>query len=120
MAETVAQSPAALVTNVIKRTFEGDLSALDGHPGMGSLRQHFPAFKAAFPDVKAELQQTMVDGDRVAMHWIFSGTHSGTFYGIAPTGKSVRMQNLSIARVEGDRIVQYNSEVGWLTALTQI
>jgi predicted ester cyclase/2-polyprenyl-3-methyl-5-hydroxy-6-metoxy-1,4-benzoquinol methylase len=120
MAEAIAHNPAALVTDVIKRTFEGDPSALDGHPGMASLRQHFPAFKAAFPDIKAELQQTLVDGDRVAMHWMFSGTHSGSLFGIPPTGKTVRMQNVGIARVEGDRVVQYNSEVGWLTALTQI
>jgi predicted ester cyclase/2-polyprenyl-3-methyl-5-hydroxy-6-metoxy-1,4-benzoquinol methylase len=120
MAETVVHSRAALVTDIVKRTFEGDLSVLDGHPGMASLREHFPAFKAAFPDIKAELQQTIVDGDRVAMHWIFSGTHSGTFFGIPPTGKRVRMQNVGIARVEGDRVVQYNSEVGWLTALKQI
>jgi len=30
--------PAALVTNVITRTFEGDLSARDQHPGMASPR----------------------------------------------------------------------------------
>ena len=120
MAQTVTHSPAALVTDILKRAFEGDLAVLDRHPGMASLREHFPAFRTAFPDIKAELQQTMVDGDRVATHWIFSGTHSGPFHGIPPTGKSVRMQNVSIARVEGDRVVQYNSEVGWLAALTQI
>jgi len=120
MPEVITRSPSTLVTDVIKRVFDGDLSVLDRHPGMTSLRQHFPSFKAAFPDIKAELQQTMVDGDRVAMHWILSGTHTGTLYGIPPTGKAVRMQNVSMARVEGDRIVQYNSEVGWLTALMQI
>jgi len=84
------------------------------------VRQTFPAVKAAFPDMKAELQQTMVDGNRVAAQWVFSGTHSGTFFGIPPTGKPVRIQNVAIARVEGDRIVEYNSEVGWLAALKQI
>ena len=56
MAETLAHSPATLVTDVIKRTFACDLSVLDKHPGMASLRQHFPAFKAAFPDIRGDLK----------------------------------------------------------------
>src|SRR5690349_12952878 len=120
MSDVITRSPAMLVTDVIKRMFDGDLAALDRHPGLAALKETFPRVKAAFPDIKAELQQTMVDGDRVATHWIFSGTHTGTFYGIPPTGKPVRTQNVSIARVDGDRIVEYNSEVGWLRVLTDI
>jgi predicted ester cyclase/2-polyprenyl-3-methyl-5-hydroxy-6-metoxy-1,4-benzoquinol methylase len=120
MSDVITRSPAALVTDVIKRLFDGDIAVLEPHPGLASLKQTFPAVKAAFPDIRVELQQSMVDGDRVAAHWIFAGTHTGPFYGIPPTGRAVRMQNVSIARVDGDRIVEYNSEVGWLQALIQI
>jgi len=120
MADTIAYSPAALVTDVLKRAFDGDLAVLDRHPGMAAMQRTFPVVQAAFPDIKAELQQMLTDGDRVATHWILTGTHTGTFFGIPPTGKPVRMQNISIVRVDGDRIVQFNSEVGWLQMLVQI
>lgn len=120
MAHTTSIDPAEIVRTTIQSAFAGDLAALDAHPGMEALRSHFPAFKAAFPDIKAEIQQQIVDGDRVATHWIFSGTHQGTFYGIPATGKPVRFQNVSIARVKDGRVVAYNSETGWLTMLTQI
>jgi predicted ester cyclase len=54
------------------------------------------------------------------MHWVFSGTHEGELYGVPPTGKKVSFQNISISRVEDGRIVQYNSEIGFLSVLMQL
>jgi predicted ester cyclase len=117
---TENESPAAIVRSVFQTIFSGDFSPFDTHPGLESLKKHFPSMLVAFPDFRAELKQQMVDGDRVATHWIFRGTHLGDLYGIPGTGKPVEFQNLSISRVVDGRIVSYNSEVGWLTALRQI
>lgn len=119
-AASAASDPAAVVRATFGRVFAGDTAVFEAHPGLEALRLHFPAMLAAFPDFSAELIQQLVDGDRVASHWIFRGTHRGDLYGVAPTGKPVRFQNLGICRVDGDRIVQYNSEVGWLTVFRQI
>jgi SnoaL-like polyketide cyclase. len=37
-----------------------------------------------------------------------------------PTGKPVQFQNLSVSRVENGKIVQYNSEVGYLSVFMQL
>src|SRR5438105_4990633 len=112
-------SDVASSANVVRSTFEaifrGDFSVFSEHPGLTALKEHFPPMLAAFPDFTAELKQQLIEGDRVAMHWIFRGTHRGELFGIPPTGKAVQFQNLGISRVEHGRIVQYNSEVGWLT-----
>lgn len=113
-------APARLVRSVFSTIFAGDFSVFDAHPGLGALRQHLPPLRAAFPDFSAELRQQLVDGDRVATHWVFRGTHDGPLFGFPPTGKPAEFQNLSICRVQDDRIVQYNSEVGWLTAFKQL
>lgn len=76
--------------------------------------------RTAFPDAVIELQQQLVDGDRVASHWIIRGTHLGDFLGIAPTGRAVKYQNIGIATVIDGRVVQYNAENGWLTVLRQL
>ena len=113
------------VGDVLRETIEtlfatGDVSCLETHPGMESLGKNFVKIKAAFPDIKTELQQQLIEGDRVASHWSLSGTHLGDFFGIPPTGKTVRFQNLSIAKIENGKIIQYNSELGWLAILLQI
>ena len=114
------EAPAAVVRAVFERLFASGISALEGHPGMDALRSAFPVLKAAFPDLAIELQQQLVDGDRVASHWILSGTHLGEFFGIPATGKPVKYQNIGIATVSDGRIVRYNAESGWLTVLRQI
>src|SRR5205085_7104850 len=106
--------------STFERIFAGDMSAIAEHPGLASLQRAFPSMLAAFPDFTAEFKQQLVDGDRVAMHWIFRGTHKGELYGVPPTGKSVQFQNISISRVENGRIVAYNSEVGWLSVFREI
>ncbi len=112
--------PAAVVRETLAAAFAGHLDALDGHPGMGALKAALPKVFTAFPDFSAEFKQQVDEGDRVATHWVFRGTHRGELFGIAPTGRAVQFQNVSISRVEDGRIVQFNSEVGWLTALMQI
>ena len=114
------ESPDAVVRSVFQTIFSGDFSPFESHPGLAALQKHFPAMLVSFPDFRAELKQQIVEGDRVATHWVFRGTHLGDLYGIPGTGKPVEFQNLSISRVVDGRIVSYNSEVGWLTVLRQI
>ncbi|MFN2601822.1 MAG: ester cyclase [Gemmatimonadaceae bacterium] len=114
------KSTGAIVRSTFERIFAGDMSVIVEHPGLASLQKAFPSMLAAFPDFSAEFKQQLIDGDRVAMHWIFRGTHKGELYGVPPTGKSVQFQNLSISRVENGRIVAYNSEVGWLAVFREI
>ena len=112
--------PAAVVREVFERLFSEGVAALNGHPGMESLRAAFPTLKSAFPDITPELQQQLIDGDHVVSHWILRGTHLGEFFGIPATGKPVKYQNIGIARVVDGKIVQYNAESGWLTVLRQV
>lgn len=114
------QQPASVVREVFERLFTTGVDALDGHPGMGALREAFPVLKTAFPDLRIELQQQLVEGNRVASHWVLTGTHLGDFFGVAATGRAVRYQNIGIATVVDGKIVQYNAESGWLTVLRQI
>lgn len=117
---SAASDPASVVRDVFQRLFLIGIAALDGHPGMEALRAAYPMIKTAFPDAVLELQQQLMDGDRVASHWIVRGTHLGDFFGIAPTGKAVKYQNIGIATVIDGKIVQYNAESGWLAVLRQI
>jgi len=116
-----SKNPSEILRETIETLFAtGDINCLEAHPGMSDLSKNFLKVKAAFPDIKTELQQQLMEGEQVASHWILHGTHLGELFGIPPTGKTVRFQNLSIARVEDGKIIQYNSEIGWLSILMQI
>src|SRR6478672_5268380 len=106
---TLTKAPAQIARETIETLFTThDLSVLDPHPGMESLRKVFPAFIKGLPDIKIELQQQVVEGNRVSSHWVFNATHLGNLYGIPPTGKAVKFQNINIMKIEDGKIVQYN------------
>ena len=113
-------SPGRVVVAMIQGIVEKGVEALEPHSGMEHLRRLWPSVQAAIPDFRAELEQQLVEGDRVASLWSFSGSHQGPLFGVPATGKPVRFQNLSIAQVTVGEVVQYNSETGWLDFLMQV
>lgn len=65
-------------------------------------------FHAGFPDLDTKVEFTISEGDKVAVRWRASGTHTATFQGVPPTGKRVEISGCAVYRVVNDRIVE-----GW-------
>jgi predicted ester cyclase len=53
----------------------------------------------AFSDKKVTIEDILAEGDLVAAHFVVTGTHIGTFLGIAPTGKTIRMTATGIFHI---------------------
>jgi steroid delta-isomerase-like uncharacterized protein len=74
----------------------------------------------AFPDVQFKIQDTIVEGSRVVVRWDMEGTHGGSFAGVAPTGRRITNQGISIYRVVDGQIVEGWSQVDRLGVLQQV
>jgi len=61
--------------------------------------------RAAFPDMRFEIADLIVDGDRAAARWMMHATHHGAYLGVPPTGRSVAVTGMNIFHVEAGRIV---------------
>ena len=55
--------------------------------GRAAIENVYRAFVTSFPDMTIENPDLIVDGDRVVQTVTFSGTNTGGFMGMAPTGK---------------------------------
>jgi steroid delta-isomerase-like uncharacterized protein len=86
-------------------------------------KQLVRALRAAFPDLKFKLEDTIAEGDRVATRWTMTGTHLGELPGRAPTGKTMTVSGMDIFHIAGGRIqeiwVNMDSlgqaqQLGWL------
>jgi predicted ester cyclase len=75
-------------------------------PGREGLKQMVGAFRAAFSDIRATVDDQIAEGDEVAWRWTFQGTHSGEFMGIPPTGKTITLTGISIDRLAGGKFVE--------------
>lgn len=66
------------------------------------------AFRAAVPDLRAEIEDLVVAGDRVAVHLHFRGSFTGTFQGVRGAGQAVDFQAFDLYRVDADGRIAEN------------
>ncbi|HEX8997778.1 MAG TPA: ester cyclase [Ktedonobacterales bacterium] len=52
--------------------------------------------RSAFPDLRLDIDDLLVEGDEMAVRYTVQGTHEGDFIGIAPTHKRVLWSGISI------------------------
>ena len=69
-------------------------------PSRESLKELQMGIARAFPDGKMTINSMIAEGDKVVTHKTFDGTHKGEFFGISPTGRSVKFDSLVKTRFE--------------------
>lgn len=68
-------------------------------------------YHKAFSNSAVDILLQIAEGDYVATHWRFTVTHTGPYFGHAPTGKEVRWTGVQIDRFESGKITE--SWVSW-------
>jgi len=85
---------------------------VDGSPtGLAVYADGLRDVVRAFPDYRWELRHLLVDGDWIAAHFVDSGTHQGSAFGVPATGRRVQTQEFAFYRVEDGNIAEV-----WVTA----
>ncbi|MCY0997606.1 ester cyclase [Myxococcus sp. MISCRS1] len=70
----------------------------DMMPGREGIKQGFAGLRAAFPDIRFELEDLVAEGDKVACRITARATHRGPFMGFAATGLPVSYTLLDLLR----------------------
>lgn len=65
-------------------------------------------FKALLPDFKITIKDIIAEGNKVASRGVVSGTHSGSYLDIEPTGRQVSIPYMDLWRIENGKFVE-----GW-------
>ena len=111
----------AIVTRYLREVWDnGDMSVLDellspdfrSHSGAQDRqgnredeRRMVASFLEAFGNFKTTILDQLADGDKVCTRWTAVGVHRASFAGVPPTGRTVAMSGMEIARISGGRIV---------------
>ncbi|MGB9941191.1 ester cyclase [Methanosarcina sp.] len=74
--------------------------------GPEELKQFLSIYFDAFPDFRADVEDLIAEGDRVASRATCYGTHQGELMGIAPTGRQVTVPVICISRLADNKIVE--------------
>lgn len=74
----------------------------------------------AFPDLTFDIDELIVEDDRVAVRWTALGTHEGSLMDVPATGKSVAVTGMSILHIEDGKITETYSNQDMLGLLQQL
>jgi steroid delta-isomerase-like uncharacterized protein len=75
--------------------------------GVETFKARAGAIRSAFADIKIVVDDLLLDGDAVAWRWTLTGTHVGSFAGLAPTGRRATVRGVNFQRLKGSRVVEH-------------
>jgi steroid delta-isomerase-like uncharacterized protein len=74
--------------------------------------------RAAFPDMRMDVEDIFASGDKVCVRVRYTGTHQGAFMGLPPSGKRVDAQLIDIMGMGADGLC--NEHWGVMDQLTMM
>ena len=75
--------------------------------GLPAQRENFRAIFARMPDVRAQVEDSVIAGDRVVARMTLHATHTQPLQGIAPTGRRFALRTIDIWRVENGKFAEH-------------
>ena len=75
-------------------------------PGLEGFKMVVGMFRAAFPDIRITIEDSLAEGDKVMTRGHFTGTHQGAFMGVPPTGKKMMLKFIDEWRFENGKAVE--------------
>ena len=127
----------ALVRHMVEETFNrGNISRFDEFlspdfverevlpPGIPAGREGVKRLTAmlhsAFSDFQAAIDDIVAEDDRVVIRMTWTGTHTGEFMGVPPTGKNVSFGVIDILRIDGGKCVEHWGQMDNMGLMQQI
>src|SRR5262249_36930774 len=77
-------------------------------------------FAKSIPDMKFDIKEVLVSGDRVIVRGEVAGTPSGDLFGVPHSGKSFRIMAIDIQTIKDGKIARTYHLENWLSALGQL
>jgi len=88
--------------------------------GVESAKQFITKVYKGFPDWHETVEDIIAEGDKVWVHVKLTGTHTGEYRGLAPTGKKIAFSGMQIWRIANGKIVANESVFEFLDFYKQL
>src|SRR5699024_7563450 len=72
--------------------------------GPAGIRKNYDSLIEAFPDVRFDLEDILVEDDKVVVRYVMHGTHEGVFQATPGTGNPVTVPGIGIYKIGDGKI----------------
>lgn len=97
-----------------------DLRPTEAPPGGAGQAKIAADFRNAFPDLRFNVDLIIAEGDFVAARWTATGTHTGPWGSVRPTGRSVQFSGVNIFWLRDGKVAEIWNHRDDLGLMTQI
>jgi steroid delta-isomerase-like uncharacterized protein len=118
--EKIAQDNIKFYSNVWEVAInQGDISILDEAyapdvvlhtvpetKGAANAKAYYANYVTGFSDREFIVKETFAQGNKLTKYWIFKGKHTGDFFGIPATGKTISVEGCTIATIINGKITE--------------
>jgi predicted ester cyclase len=94
--EVCARGDFAKAEQFYSASFKDHVNALD-FDGLDGVRQSVSLYRSVFPDLEIEVQDQIVDGNRVASRWVAHGTNRG---------RRATLTGITVSQIADGKIVE--------------
>jgi len=88
--------------------------------GLESGKKFMTMFWEGFPDIYWSIEDIIAEGDKVWVRAKITGTHTGEYRGLAPTGKKFTISAVDIWHVVNGKIVECWAVDDWMDCFKQL
>jgi hypothetical protein len=74
--------------------------------GIKNIKDFYANYLTGFSDIKFTIVDVFGQGNKIVKHWNFKGKHTGNFFGITATGKSVNIDGVTLVKMKNGKITQ--------------
>lgn len=88
--------------------------------GRAEIERVYRLWISAFPDAVMQHDDVLIDGDRAVLIARLRGTHSGDFFGLAPTGRHMEVQVALVLTIADGLVVAERRIYDFTGVLVQV
>jgi steroid delta-isomerase-like uncharacterized protein len=98
------------------------LNDAEGNPlrGPEGFKVLHRAFVSAYPDLRITVEDTVVQGNKIAARCRVTGSHAGEGIGVAPTNQPIEFTGMTIVEVKDGKIVEAWNEFNFMEMYRQL
>lgn len=95
-----------IAPDCVTHQLQSGVAASGASRGPEEVKHHIREWLDGFPDLRFDVERMIAEGDVVVSQSVMSGTHTGDWLGIAPTGKKVSVRLMVTQRIAGGKVTE--------------
>jgi len=89
--------------------FDANITAISSPEnivGIENFKEYYQNFITGFSNIEFTVVDAFGQGNKIVKHWNFKGKHTGDFFGIPATSRSVDVQGVTLVKMKDGKIAQ--------------